>query len=70
MGKHHQGREVQVMKFTKVESGAYRYGVWHIEKLSGAWLVRKGGSLFPEHSTWATTLKEAKQFIQIQEGVK
>jgi hypothetical protein len=56
------------MKFTKVESGAYRYGVWHIEKLSGAWLVRKGGSLFPEHSTWATTLKEAKEYIQIQEA--
>jgi hypothetical protein len=68
MGNHHQGREVQVMKFTKVEFGAYRYGAWHIEKISGAWLVRKGNTLFPEHSTWATTLKEAKRFIQVQEG--
>lgn len=56
------------MKFTKVESGAYRYGIWHIEKLSGAWLVRKGGTLYPEHTTWATTLKEAKEYIQIQEA--
>ena len=61
-------KEVQVMKFTKVESGAYRYGVWHIEKLHGAWLVRKGGSLFPTHTTWATTLKEAKAFVQVQEA--
>lgn len=56
------------MKFTKVESGAYRYGAWHIEKISGGWLIRKGNTLFSEHSTWATTLKEAKEYIQYQEA--
>ena len=55
------------MKFTKVMSGYYRCGKWEIEKLDGAWIVRKG-SLFPEHSTWATTLGEAKQYIARIEG--
>jgi hypothetical protein len=53
------------MKLTKVMSGYYRYGKWHIEKLHGAWQVTKGGSVFPEIFTWASTLKEAKDFIQV-----
>jgi hypothetical protein len=56
------------MTFTKIDSGYYKYGTWHIEKFDGAWLVRKGGSLFPEFSTWATTLKEAKNYIQMWEA--
>lgn len=52
------------MQFTKIDAGSYRYGKWSVEKISGAWLVRKG-SLFPEHSTWASTLKEAKSFIEM-----
>jgi hypothetical protein len=55
------------MKFTKVMSGYYMYGRWEIEKYHGAWLVRKG-SLSPEHSTWATTLAEAKRYIARIEG--
>ena len=55
------------MQFTKFSAGSYRYGKWSIEKLDGAWLVRKG-ELFPEHSTWENTLKGAKQFIERMEA--
>jgi hypothetical protein len=56
----------KLMKFTKLDAGSYRYGKWSIEKLDGAWLVRKG-DLYPEHSTWENTLKGAKQFIERME---
>ena len=55
------------MKFTKIDAGSYRYGKWEIEKLQCAWLVRSE-QLHPEHSTWASTLKEAKAFITMMEG--
>jgi hypothetical protein len=55
------------MKLTKIDAGWYRYGKWEIQKLHGAWLVQKG-SLFPEHSTWASNLNDAKQFISVMEG--
>jgi len=55
------------MKLLKIDAGSYRYGKWSIEKLHGAWLVRKG-VLFPEHSTWENTLKNAKQFIERMEA--
>ena len=54
------------MKFTKIYAGFYRYGKWSIQKIDGAWLVRKG-DLYPEHLTWENTLKGAKEFIEIME---
>ena len=54
-------------KFKKVSSGYYRSGGWHITKIHGAWLVEKG-DLFPEHSTWESTLKGAKEYIQLMEA--
>ena len=55
------------MKFTKLNAGSYLYGQWSIEKLHGAWLVRKG-LWASEHSTWENTLKGAKQFIERMEA--
>jgi hypothetical protein len=54
------------MKFTKLSAGSYRYGKWSIEKLDGAWLVRKG-EFYIEDSTWENTLKGAKQYIERRE---
>jgi hypothetical protein len=54
------------MNFIKVDAGSYRYGKWQIDKLHGAWLVKKG-DLFPEHSTWSSTLRGAKEFVMMME---
>jgi hypothetical protein len=54
------------MKFTKLSAGSYRYGKWSIEKLDGAWLVRKG-EFYIEDSTWENTLKGAKLYIEKRE---
>lgn len=55
------------IKVTKVMSGWYRFGVWNIEKMHGAWLVTQG-DIFAEHSTWTSTLEEAKAYIQMMEA--
>jgi hypothetical protein len=55
------------MKFTKINAGSYRYNKWSIEKLHGAWLVKKG-LLHSEHATWFSTLKSAKEYITLMEA--
>jgi hypothetical protein len=59
-------KELKLLQFTKLNAGSYFYGQWSIEKIDGAWLVRKG-VLYPEHSTWENTLKGAKQYIERME---
>ena len=60
-------KELKLLQFTKLNAGSYRYGQWSIEKLDGAWLVRKG-LWASEHSTWENTLKGAKQYIERMEA--
>jgi hypothetical protein len=56
------------MKFTKFYAGSYRYKNWEIVKLHGAWRVTKGSTIYPSEFTWASTLKEAKEFIATKEA--
>jgi hypothetical protein len=56
------------MKFTKFYAGSYRYKNWEIVKLHGAWRVTKGSTIYPSEFTWASTLKEAKEFITTKEA--
>jgi len=60
-------KELKLLQFTKLNAGSYLYGQWSIEKLHGAWLIRKG-LWASEHSTWENTLRDAKQYIERMEA--
>lgn len=60
-----EGCEVKVMKLKKIFAGYYCYGkFWEIQKLHGAWYVKKVYShANQQYPMWCTTLKEAKEYI-------
>ncbi len=56
------------MKLTKMWAGYYCYKNWEVKKLYGSWRVTKGSTIYPSEFTWASTLKEAKEFITTKEA--
>jgi hypothetical protein len=68
MGKHHQGREVQVMKFQKVIEGYYVSGKWIISKRWGNWDVIERNGFREEFINCFGTFKEAKEFVSAKEA--